>query len=310
MCALRDQHGDEFDDHLPASAPEWFTRAIATPSVDGFVDVDGCPVHFVRWGDPGRAGVLLVHGGAAHARWWAHIAPFLASDHTVVALDLSGHGDSGRRTAYSSALWADEVVAVTEASGIHDAPLVVGHSMGGWVGITLAATRPDRLAGLVVLDSGIVRPAPEEQAALRKSAFGPLKTYPTDDEALAHFHTVPQQPTSLAYVIDHVARQSLRAVPGGYTWKFDPSVFPRAVSDTATLESVQCRVALFRAEFGLLTAADGDVMRDLLGHRAPVVEIPLAWHHMMLDQPIALVTALRTLLADWENSEAHPRRDA
>ena len=43
-------------------------------------------------------------------------------------------------------------------------------------------------------------------------------------------------------------------------------------------------------------------MYDLLGRVAPVVEIPEAGHHMMLDQPLLLLTALRTLLADWEHS--------
>jgi pimeloyl-ACP methyl ester carboxylesterase len=36
--------------------------------------------------------------------------------------------------------------------------------------------------------------------------------------------------------------------------------------------------------------------------RAPVVEIPEAHHHLILDQPLAFVAALRTLLADWEHS--------
>ena len=41
---------------------------------------------------------------------------------------------------------------------------------------------------------------------------------------------------------------------------------------------------------------------DRLGRVAPVIEIPTAGHHVMLDQPIALVTALRTLLSDWDHS--------
>jgi pimeloyl-ACP methyl ester carboxylesterase len=47
-------------------------------------------------------------------------------------------------------------------------------------------------------------------------------------------------------------------------------------------------------------------MFNLLGRAAPVVEIPQAQHHVMLDQPLALVAALRALLADWEHST--PRR--
>lgn len=46
-------------------------------------------------------------------------------------------------------------------------------------------------------------------------------------------------------------------------------------------------------------------MYDALGRVAPVIEIPEAGHHAMLDQPLLLLTALRTLLADWDHSEPH-----
>jgi hypothetical protein len=43
-------------------------------------------------------------------------------------------------------------------------------------------------------------------------------------------------------------------------------------------------------------------MYDRLGRVAPVIEIPAAGHHIMLDQPVALIAALRTLLSDWDHS--------
>ena len=62
-----------------------------------------------------------------------------------------------------------------------------------------------------------------------------------------------------------------------------------------------------RAEFpGLVTADIGDSMYEMLGRSAPVVEIPEAGHHGMLDQPLLVTTAVRTLLADWDHST--PRR--
>jgi pimeloyl-ACP methyl ester carboxylesterase len=44
----------------------------------------------------------------------------------------------------------------------------------------------------------------------------------------------------------------------------------------------------------------------LLRRNAPVVEIPAAHHHLILDQPLAFVAALRALLADWEHSLPRP----
>jgi pimeloyl-ACP methyl ester carboxylesterase len=61
-------------------------------------------------------------------------------------------------------------------------------------------------------------------------------------------------------------------------------------------------VALFRAEHGMVSTEMNDVMYDRLGRVAPVIEIPAAGHHVMLDQPIALVAAIRTLLSDWDHS--------
>ncbi len=285
-------------------APEWYTAALAAPYDEDEVIVDGCPVHYFCWGKRGGPGIVLVHGGAAHAHWWSFIAPLLTHECQVVALDLSGHGDSGRREEYPRDIWAEEVMAVAEHAGIVGAPIVVGHSMGGFVTITAAARYGDRLAGAVILDSPVRRPNPEEEEGARGRAFRNPKLYPDPKTALAHFRLVPDQPHTNPFIIDHIARHSLRAVPDGYTWKFDPRVFlrfaPRSIQDV--LREVRCRVALFRAEFGLLTPDIGDYMYELLDRNAPVVEIPGAHHHLMLDQPLALVTGLRTILADWEHS--------
>ncbi len=71
---------------------------------------------------------------------------------------------------------------------------------------------------------------------------------------------------------------------------------------------MRCRLALLRAQFGMVTPDIGDYMYELLDRNAPVVEIPQAYHHLMLDQPLAVVTALRALLADWEHSIPRRRR--
>jgi hypothetical protein len=49
-------------------------------------------------------------------------------------------------------------------------------------------------------------------------------------------------------------------------------------------------------------------MYEALGRVAPVIELPQAGHHAMLDEPLVLLTAVRTLLADWDHSEPHRKR--
>jgi pimeloyl-ACP methyl ester carboxylesterase len=297
------------------AAPGWFRRALADRPSHGEVRVEGARIHYLVWGEPGKPGIVFVHGGAAHAHWWSFIAPLFASDYRVAAIDLSGHGDSDRRAEYPREQWAREVMGVAGDARFAGPPIVVGHSMGGFVAMAAAAEFGDRLAGAVILDSAVRAPDPEEQEGTHGKAFRNPKTYPDVETALRHFRTVPDQPTSLPYVIDHVARESLVRLTdangrSAFTWKFDPVIFrrisPRAPHEL--LASVRCRVALFRAEHGLVTPDIGDYMYGLLGRNAPVIEIPEAYHHMMLDQPLSLVTGLRTLLADWEHSVPRQQR--
>jgi len=271
------------------------------------VDVDGAPIAYRAWGDRGDVGIVLVHGGAAHARWWDHIAPLLDGGRRVVALDLSGHGDSGRRDAYSLDQWSMEVLAVAAAAGIVTPPTVIGHSMGGFVALRAASLYGSSLAGIVAIDSPVRDIPPEERAARERRAFGPLRVYPSREGAIARFRPIPDQP-ALPYIFAHVASTSIRAVEGGWSWKFDPRIFARHELSQSRLTRLDCRVALFRAEYGILSAQLSEIMYDRLGRLAPVIEIPAAGHHVMLDQPIALVTGIRTLLSDWDHSlPAMPR---
>jgi pimeloyl-ACP methyl ester carboxylesterase len=298
--------------HRPRpGTPEWFTRALAVEQSDLEVEVDGCRIHALACGPEGARGLVFVHGGGAHAHWWTHVSATFGREFRVLALDLSGHGDSGHRPAYTLEQWTDEVMAVADHGRIRGPPVVIGHSMGGMVTIATAARHGDRVSAAVICDSPVTEPAPEIGAYRLREAFGRPRVYPTVDEAVAHFRTVPSQPKYLDYVMDHVARQSVRAVPGGFQWKFDRGVFAQfgaSIRGVARpyLSQVRCRLALLRSEHGLVTADIGRFMYDEMGRVTPVIEIPEAGHHAMLDEPLILLTALRTLLADWDHSV--PRR--
>src|SRR5690242_1131914 len=206
-------------------APGWFRRALAVPFDDGDLTVDGATVHYLSWGEPGRRGLVFVHGGGAHAHWWTHVAATFAAQFRVVALDLSGHGDSVHREHYDLEQWTDEVIAVADAGAITGPPVVIGHSMGGFVTIATAARHAEALSGVIVCDSPVTEPDPEIGAYHLREAFGRPRTYESVDEAVARFRTVPGQEHYLDYVIDHVARRSLRRVADGWQWKFDRRIF-------------------------------------------------------------------------------------
>jgi pimeloyl-ACP methyl ester carboxylesterase len=286
--------------------PAWFEQAIATPCESAVTDVAGARIHYLRWGDRARPGLLLVHGNAAHVYWWSYIAPFMAREYNVAALDLSGMGDSGTRKVYSMELYVEELLAVMRHAGMFDhvePPVIVAHSFGGFATILAGALHGEKLAGTVIVDSP-VNP-PDRPGGPPHRELRPHRIYPTLEEALGRFRLAPDQPCENDYILDFIARRSLKQVDGGWTWKFDPAIWTRfSIGDTAErLRSTKCRIAIMRGEMSVLMPPEvGEYMFSLLGHAAPVIEIPQARHHVMLDQPLAFVSALRALLADWNHS--------
>ena len=292
--------------------PRWFERALEVEPTSRFVTVQGTPVHYLHWGDPARPGLLLVHGNGAHARWWSFIAPFLAREYSVAAIDISGMGDSGWRESYSLEVFAEEQIAVCEDAGFfanEEPPIIVAHSFGGFVTIVTGSLYGDRLAGTVIVDSP-VNP-PDRPSGPPNRASRPHRVYATVEEAVDRFRLAPPQPCANRYILDYIARHSLKEVPNpeggmGWTWKFDPAIWRRFdIGDmSARLAATRCRIAIMRGEFSALLPPEiGDYMFTLLGKSAPVIEIPQARHHVMLDQPLAFVSALRALLADWDHSK-------
>lgn len=277
------------------AAPPWFRHALSASPARREVIVGGYAVHYRRWGPPGGPGVMLIHGGGAHAGWWDHIAPLLDT-HRVIAPDLTGHGDSSWRPSYGLATWADEVMAIAAAEGL-DRPVLVGHSMGGWVAAATAATHPASVGGVIILDSPLNDEPPEEETLRRRRQ--PTRVYPSLEVAVSRFRTLPEQEVLLPYVIRHVAPQSVRQVDGGWTWKFDPARVGRKTPIRELLPQAPARMAFIRCEQGLLTADWALQMAALVDGGAPVIALPGAGHHPMFDQPLALVTALRAILACW-----------
>ncbi|MCW2541834.1 MAG: alpha/beta hydrolase [Frankiales bacterium] len=305
---------DENSTSDPAYVPEWFAAAVATEPVVDEIVVAGVPMRYRAWADvstgdvpahdaaepvAGKAPVILLHGGGAHARWWDHIAPLLTHGRrVVVAADLTGHGDSGRREQYSLDLWADEVIALA-GERCAAPPIVIGHSMGGFVALQAASRAGNGLAGVITVDSPVRTRLPEDEAAATHKAFGPLKLYRTREELLARFRPIPAQPM-LPYIANYVADNSIRHIDGGWTWKFDPRIFNRTRLSLTSLGDIDIRLAMLRAERGMISAEMQAAIDQALSRPATVIEMPEAGHAIMLDQPLALVTALRTLLAVWD----------
>jgi pimeloyl-ACP methyl ester carboxylesterase len=126
----------------------------------------GGPVHWIDFGGPADGSpIVLVHGlGGSHLNW-VRVGPALAERGRVYALDLPGFGlsTSGRRTASVQANAAILTRFVQEIAG---APAVlVGNSMGGMVSLLATDTRPESVAGLVLVDPSL--PVPRHKPDLQ-----------------------------------------------------------------------------------------------------------------------------------------------
>lgn len=292
-------------------APDWFETAVSTRYETDHVEVDGAQVHYQRWGKRSNPGLLLVHGNGAHAHWWDFIAPYFAARYNVVAPTFSGMGDSDWRDEYTLETFSAEQIAVAEATGMFahaQKPIIVAHSFGGFVTLRTGAEHGERFAGTVIVDSPINPPDRPHGGPPR--AGRPNKVYPSLEAALGRFRLAPPQLCENHFAMDYIARWSLKKTEGeGWTWKFDPSIWRRfdlGKDPADMLRAITCRIAIIRGEESALMPDDvGDYMQELLGHQVPYVSIPHARHHVMLDQPIAFVAALRMLLAEWDHSSPH-----
>jgi pimeloyl-ACP methyl ester carboxylesterase len=124
-----------------------------------WLDVDGFRLHAIEWGD-GDARVLLVHGLGGHTISWEPVAPEMAErlHATVTAVDLPGFGltrvPAGRRAPLGT--HGRLLRSLLEGSG---PAVVVGNSMGGALGIGLAARHPQLVRALVLVDPALPQPS-------------------------------------------------------------------------------------------------------------------------------------------------------
>lgn len=276
--------------------PDWFVEALADTGQLRSVQVDGARVEYRVWGPQGAPVVVLVHGGAAHGGWWDHLAPLLASGRRVAAIDLTGHGSSDSRPDYQFTTWADEVMAVGAAESGSEHPYIVGHSMGGVVALTVAYRHVDTVAGTVVIDppdwlvtEGGLPPRPAE--------LPPRRYHATQELAAQRFRTKLRDRSRLAFVEQHVAARSVHQVEQGWSWRFDHEVTLHGSFPDELWGGPIGPLVLVLAERSLLSDDEAAELARRLDTTA--VTIRDAGHHVMLDQPLALLSCIESALQAW-----------
>ncbi len=289
-------------------APEWFDTALETQAIAREVMVDGVPISYRQWGSADKPGLLLVHGMAAHANWYDFFAPDFAAAFNVVAMSFSGMGGSGHRDIYTTAQFSADQIAVMQDSGMFahaENPIIIGHSYGGLMSLATAGRIGAQLRGVVTIDTPIFPPEVDlegrrPKASNREVIFADEKT------ALGRFRLVPEQPCENHYILDHIARHSIKPIEhngvSGWTWKMDPQLWEKTAEIEkgvwALLPDMACEIAFLRGENSVLvTEAVRDAMLEQV--QAPFVTIKNAGHHVFLDNPRDTISELQKICAAW-----------
>ncbi len=290
--------------------PKWFLDALAQKPEIKTVKIKGSKISYNCWGEKNKPGLIFVHGGMAHADWWNFITPYFLKTHRVIAMNLGGMGDSEWRTEYSTETWGLEIEGVCKKEKLKK-PIIIGHSLGGMCGVYAASIMKKNLYGLVIVDTAILPPSdkpPKFDFKIRAN-----KIYKSLKEIKSRFRLVPGQIDALGYIMEYIAEKSIKKNKGGWTWKFDPnymkifnseSFLERQAVYRNKLKGLKCRVAILRGEKSVIfPGSSAKYMHELMDKKSPIINVPEAHHHIMVDQPMALISALRSLIIDWDHSK-------
>ncbi len=297
-------------------APAWFVQAIAEAPERTFVEVEGAKAEVLAWGKRGRPGLMFLHGGAAHADWWSFIAPFFAKDYRVVAPTFTGMGRSDWREAYVFEQFVREAREAGRAGGAFEAgkPIVVGHSFGGRAAMGLSRDFGPELEGAVMVDPPFFAPQNQRPPSPPRPSRG-RRVQPSLAALVARFRLMPPQSCDNLFILDFIARRSAREALDhdgrpGWALSFDPHFWEKftRIDPVPIVSAAHCPLALVRgAKSQLFKPADADYLMSFCPPGSPHVEIPEAEHHVMIDQPLAFVSALRALLSAWPGKQGAPQ---
>jgi len=293
-----------------SETPKWFLDALAQKPDIKTVKIKGSRISYNCWGEKNKPGLIFVHGGMAHADWWNFITPYFLKTHRVIAMNLGGMGDSEWRKEYSTEIWGLEIEGVCKKEKLKK-PIIIGHSLGGMCGVYAASIMKKNLYGLVIVDTAILPPSdkpPKFDFKIRAN-----KIYKSLKQIKSRFRLVPGQIDALEYIMDYIAEKSIKKNKGGWTWKFDPnymkifnseSFLERQAVYRNKLKGLKCRVAILRGEKSVIfPGSSAKYMHELMDKKSPIINVPEAHHHIMVDQPMALISALRSLIIDWDHSK-------
>jgi len=243
--------------------------------------------------------MLLLHGAAQTAHSWDEVAPDLSRDHHVLALDQRGHGDTDWAAdhVYRRDDMVADILAFLDDRGWKTATLVA-LSMGGLNSMTFAATHPDRIRGLVVVD---VAPRVERKGTEAIRSQLSVFEFESFDDAVARAHAFNPRRT-LENIRERMHHGLKQRPDGKWVYKFDPNI--GSFEAGGSLESLWARLNEIRCPTLLVRGGESDILAKESVERfrkevprCEVAEVPGAGHSVMGDNPQGFLSAVGPFLS-------------
>jgi esterase len=278
-----------------------------SPPTDRYVVLDGLRFHYVERGAADAPVLLMLHGLRSYAETFDEIAEALCARFRVIALDQRGRGRTDWDPAgdYYSARYVADIEALCAALGLERLHLL-GHSMGGSNAMVFTGRHPQRVASLVIEDSG-----PGASAAgagsdrIKRELANTVMSFPDRDAARASWRAMRPNVTEAA--IESRVRHSMVEHPDGhFTWRHDQAGIARARLDPdptripdlwPSVAAIACPTLLVRGRDSDFLRADTAAEMVRRNSLIRLHEIAGAGHYVHDDQPAAFLDAVRTFYA-------------
>jgi lipase len=246
-----------------------------------------------RWGPESPDRVVCVHGIAQHGGIYDELGRRLAEDgRSVLAVDLRGHGDSGREPPWNTETHVADVLETLESEGVERATWI-GHSFGGRLASALAAAAGERTEGLVLLDPALeVDPAQALRSAEIERLDWSFATVDGAFNALLSSEVMVEPPHD---VIRRYVEEDVRQGPDGrYRFRFSPSAVVNAWSEVTLapvpIAPVPTLLVVATVSLGNV-GAKKDRYREALGDLFTDVVVPNG-HNVLWEAPQETIAAI------------------
>jgi esterase len=238
-------------------------------------------LHVREWGDPSAPAVVCVHGVQAFGGRFSRLAEErLAARCHVVAVDLRGHGRSGRDEPWTVEAHVEDLLGTYPERAAW-----IGHSFGGRLVAELMARNPEHVERAVLLDPALTVP-PDYAAFLAQEELAAEHAYASAEEAIEACTAGLFRPASAA-VLTEVREQIVQDDEGRFRFDYSPEVVAAAYLAIAPLPSPWERAGiptLIVAGLASKFVSVGEVehYRASLGDKLQVVVVP-AGHSVLWD---------------------------